>query len=101
MQRKNGGLAAWKARQRDFQKSGMTRRAYCEKNGIKLSTLDYWFSRIRKAEETHALVEIKPAPLQAANAAITVTMGRFRVEINDVAAVGALVQTLKALESSG
>ena len=99
MQEKNRGL--WETRLRDFQKSGMTRRAYCEKNGIKLSTLDYWFARVRKAEETRALVEIKPGPLRAASACVAVTTGRFRVEINDVAAIETLLQTLKALESLG
>ncbi len=60
MTMKSKKLEAWKKRWHDFQKSGLSRKAYCSKTGIKESTLDYWFSRIRKLEKNHGFVEVHP-----------------------------------------
>lgn len=101
MAKKSGKLEAWKKRRRDFQTSGLSRRAYCEKNKIKESTLDYWFSRIRKIEKNHGFIEVHPPAGNTSTAELVVTAGKYRIEINGSAGVSLLVQTLKALESMG
>ncbi len=97
----NERLEIWKERRREFQKSGMTRKGYCEKNGIKESTFDYWFSRIRKLEKSQRFVEIHPEAAGNTTAALVVTVGRFRIELQDSGAVQILATVVKALESVG
>jgi hypothetical protein len=99
MPKKSEGLEAWKKRRRDFQESGLNRREYCKKAGIKESTLDYWFSKIRKIEQNNGFVEVHPAPKQLPQAGLVVTVGKFRVEINGAEGVVLLCDTLKALDS--
>ena len=43
-----------------FAKSGMTRREYCAKHGIGMSTLDYWRRAQRKQKPTLVPVTIEP-----------------------------------------
>ncbi len=99
MRKSNGKLETWKARRREFEASGLTRRAYCQRNGIKVSTLDYWFSRLRKGQRTRGLVEIGCIATQSVKAMIVVQVGKFRVEINDPAAMQILAETVKTLGS--
>jgi hypothetical protein len=101
MTKKSEKLEAWKKRRLDFKKSDLSRRAYCKKAGIKESTLDYWFSRIRKIEKTNGFVEIHPAAVQSPVADLVVTAGKYRIEVNGSTGVSLLVQTLKVLESLG
>ena len=44
-----------------FAKSGMTRREYCAKNGIGMSTLDYWRRAHRREKPKLVEVEVEPA----------------------------------------
>ncbi len=101
MTKRCGKLEVWKKRRRDFQTSGLSRRAYCEKNKIKESTLDYWFSRIRKIEKTKGFIEIHSTAAQTPAVNVVITTGKYRIEINGSAGVALLGQTLKALESVG
>ena len=44
-----------------FAKSGMTRRAYCEKHNIGISTLDYWRrTQKRKPKLVEVAIEAQP-----------------------------------------
>jgi hypothetical protein len=43
-----------------FAKSGVTRREYCAKNGIGMSTLDYWRRVHRKEKPKLVKVDIEP-----------------------------------------
>jgi len=44
-----------------FAKSGMTRRAYCEKHTIGMSTLDYWRrTQKRKPKLVEVAIEAQP-----------------------------------------
>ncbi len=36
----------WQRHVDGWRSSGVTRKAYCEQNGIKLSTLDYWCKKL-------------------------------------------------------
>jgi hypothetical protein len=40
--RSKKSTACWKQHVQAFQKSGVTRQAYCEQNDIKVFQLDYW-----------------------------------------------------------
>jgi hypothetical protein len=45
-----------------FAKSGMTRREYCAKYGVAMTTLDYWRREHRKKKPRLVEVAIEPAP---------------------------------------
>lgn len=51
----------------DFERSGMSRRAYCEREGIALPTLDWYRRRARASRSSVNLVPVKvektPSPL--------------------------------------
>jgi hypothetical protein len=47
-----------------FAKSGMTRREYCAKHGIGISTLDYWRRAQRKLKATLVRVAMEEARVQ-------------------------------------
>jgi hypothetical protein len=59
-----------------FAKSGMTRRAYCEKHSIGISTLDYW-RRTQKGKPKLVEVAIEGQP--AAGFVLVLANGR-RIE---------------------
>ncbi len=99
MPKKSEGLEAWKKRKRDFRESGLSRRAYCQKVGIKESTLDYWFSRIRKLDKKDGFVEVHPTSVHQPHADLIVTTGKYRVEVSGSTGVAMLRETLNALES--
>lgn len=50
----------WRKRVLAFERSGLTRRAWCEGAGVAVATLDYWRSRLRASADrsTQALVPI-------------------------------------------
>jgi hypothetical protein len=61
-----------------FAKSGMTRREYCAKQGVAMTTLDYWRRAHRKQKPTMVAVEVEQAqPL--AGFALVLANGR-RIE---------------------
>jgi transposase-like protein len=61
-----------------YAPSGMTRREYCQKHNLPISTLDYWRRRIRKSKAR--LVEIAVEAAQpSAGFALVLTNGR-RIE---------------------
>jgi len=41
----------WRQQIEALKSSGLSRKAYCEKNQIKLSTLDYWRRKLSRSEE--------------------------------------------------
>ena len=60
----NGGMRSKEEIRRiveGFAKSGMTRREYCAKNGIGMSTLDYWRRAHRKQKPRLVEVGVEPA----------------------------------------
>jgi len=99
---KSGKLELWKRRRKAFQQSGSTRRAFCAKNHLKISTLDYWFSRIRDAERSQKLVELKTQEIPTVKSSLEVVVAdRYRIEIRDGFDVRLLGVLIKALESLG
>ncbi len=52
--------AQWRKRVLTFERSGLTRKAWCLRAGVAVATLDYWRSRLRDAGDRsgQALVPI-------------------------------------------
>jgi len=61
MQQRDKKSALWERRRAQYRSSGLSRRAFCEKHRLKLSTLDYWFCRLGKQERDCGLVELNPS----------------------------------------
>jgi hypothetical protein len=45
-------LQHWTQRLKDWAASGVTQRAYCEREGLKYGTFDYWRRQIRSTGTT-------------------------------------------------
>src|SRR5512141_3439294 len=54
----------WKRLVESFERSGMTRRTYCDRNHIKRYQLDYWRRRFRRAERVAPATGDSWIPLQ-------------------------------------
>jgi hypothetical protein len=92
-------LELWKRRRKQFRKSGLTRRAFCSKNRLKISTLDYWFARIGNLEKAQGLVEVKAKGIPAVNGCLEVVVGgKYLIEIRQGFDVQLFQELLKALE---
>lgn len=99
---KSEKLELWKRRRKAFQQSGSTRRAFCAKNHLKISTLDYWFSRVREAEKAQGLVELKSPSIPAMKSSLEVVVtDRYRIEVREGFDVPLLGELIRALESLG
>ncbi len=61
----NEKLRFWKQKLQEYRESGLSRKAFSEQNGVKRSTLDYWFTRLAKAQKAEGLVELMPVRLPA------------------------------------
>ena len=94
-------LELWKRRRQEFRKSGLTRKAFCARHRLAISTLDYWFSKIRDTETTQGLVELKPHAMAAVNGCLEVVVAeKYRIEIRhgfDSQLFRELIQTLESL----
>ena len=76
--------ANWKRLQQEYRNSGLSRKAFCRRFKLKLSTLDYWFARLRRQVEPEGLVELKGmASGPVAGSRLTlVTPAGIRLEIS-------------------
>jgi len=78
-----------------FAKSGMTRREYCEKHSIGISTLDYW-RRAPKSQPKLVEVAIEAQPLGGFS--LVLVNGR-RIESSWKFAEGDLTRLIRAAEA--
>lgn len=62
-----------------FGKSGLTRREYCAKQGVAMTTLDYWRRAQRKQKATLVRVALEEAHHPLAGFALVLANGR-RIE---------------------
>ena len=77
----NGGMRSKEEIRRiveGFAKSGMTRRGYCAKHRVAMTTLDYWRRAHRKQKPRLVEVEVEPAQ-PAGGFALVLANGR-RIE---------------------
>lgn len=100
--KENAKLKLWKQRRSEYRKSGLSRKAFCAKHRMKLSSLDYWFCRISKLEKAAGLVEVNPSAIVPVDSNIAVVVAqRFRVEVQrgfDRQLLGEVLQTLESLQ---
>jgi hypothetical protein len=95
-------LELWKKRRQEFRRSGLTRRTFCARHHLKISTLDYWFSRIRGMEGAQGLVELKPQALPAMKSCLEVVVAeKYRIEVRHGFDTELFAELIKALESLG
>jgi transposase-like protein len=81
-----------------FAKSGLTRREYCAKHGMTMTTLDYWRRAHRKQKPTLVPVAIEEAHHPLAGFALVLANGR-RIESSWSFAEADLQRLIRALES--
>jgi len=90
--------AGWKRLHEEYRNSGLSRKAFCRRFKLKLSTLDYWFARLRRQGGFEGLVELKGVVAgPAATGCLTLVVERFRLEIPqgcDMRLVGEVVRLL-------
>jgi hypothetical protein len=93
---KTGGIMAlktgqaasqvWRQHVEAFQKSGLTRPAYCRKHRIRVSQLDYWRRKLSSAgigEEEAQWVPVTIAEEAAeADCGIQLWIGKLRIELH-------------------
>jgi hypothetical protein len=56
----SGKLAYWSEQFAGWRASGLSRGAFCEREGLKLTTFDYWRARLGTSGESEA--KLKPIP---------------------------------------
>ena len=88
MKASEGTTVYWKRHVEAFQKSGMSRVAYCEQNELKVYRLDYWRHRFpdltRKGADrgpTWIPVEVKEDAGRETGESINLKIGRVEIEI--------------------
>jgi len=42
---------SWERHMRSYERSGASKKAYCEKHSLNIHTFDYWRSKLRRNEE--------------------------------------------------
>ena len=72
----------WAKRMRAFERSGLTRRAWCEQEGVPLSTLDYWRCRLRHSSSALVPVVVSDVAAKVASMEISVAGVQLRVPTN-------------------
>ena len=83
MQQRENKSALWERRRAQYRNSGPSRRAFCEKQHLKRSTLDYWFCRLGKQGRDCGLVELNPATIAPRTPSVVLSIGQdCRIEIH-------------------
>jgi hypothetical protein len=81
-----------------FAKSGLTRREYCAKQGVAMTTLDYWRRTHRKEKPTLVPVAIEEGHHPPAGFALVLANGR-RIESSWSFAQADLEKLIRAAEA--
>lgn len=80
-----------------YEESGLTRRTYCERRGIALTTLDY-YRRRRRMEPGWVAVEVEREP---AWSTMTVVLGNGRrIEVSGDFAETTLARLVRTVEGA-
>ena len=72
----------------DFYASGLTQREYITQKGVKLCTLQYWKSRVKKIEDStetssrNRFIEITPSKNSVA--VVEILVGAFRISFSSL-----------------
>lgn len=100
----------WSRHVRSWRQSGESAREYCERRGLKVGSLRYWSSRIRRdLNEKLTAAAAAPAPtvkmarvvreLPPRRPGISIAMGAFRVDVGPEFDEGVLGRVLDVLAS--
>jgi hypothetical protein len=81
-----------------FAKSGMTRREYCAKHNIAITTLDYWRRAEKKSRPKLVEVAIESAPQPVGGFALVLANGR-RIESSWKFAAADLTRLIQVAEA--
>jgi transposase-like protein len=75
-----------------YRKSGLSQKQWCERSGVKLSTLTYWLKRDREQAKGYSLVAVETTPREAR---VRINGVELAVEGKDgIAVLAALVREL-------
>lgn len=86
----------WKDLFEEYRNSGTRRKEFCSERGLKLSTFDYWRSRLRKLNEAQVPV-VKLTTVKRPTGPIRVRVGeRVVVELEGDAGEDQLRRVLRA-----
>lgn len=87
---------------RDFEQSGLSRKAFCSAHGVRLHTLDYYRGRYRShraAPDSQELLPVDLISMPAASGALRVELGHGRrIVVEAGFDVSVLKQLIAALE---
>jgi hypothetical protein len=104
MRSKPEAASYWRQHIEALRESGLTWKAYCEKNQIKLSTLAYWHHKLNPSgKQNKKAVEVDWIPLQVnddESSSIDLKMGRLVVTVRsgfDPSLLTELLRTIGAL----
>jgi len=73
-----------------LQRSGLSRRAYCQQNNLKISSLDYWRNKCKPSSTAVArrdggnrwvTLQVGDQPIAGPGARIRLRIGRFAIEV--------------------
>jgi hypothetical protein len=94
----------WRQHIEAIKSSGLTRKVYCEKNEIKLSTLDYWCQKLSRLEKRNKTNGIGWIPLQisedGSSSGIDLRVGRITITVMpgfDPSLLGDVLRIVNAL----
>lgn len=73
--------ALWRKRVLAFERSGLTRRAWCSRVGVAVSTLDYWRSRIGACAEGSGQALVPIVVSEVLTATTRNTSGAVEIEL--------------------
>lgn len=100
----------WRGRVEAWRQSGLSQRAFCERNQLALSTFQLWLRQLKsQASRASTIVEIVPVtvsriqPLRAQTPPIVVVMGggQYRLEVAEGFHSTTLREVVRALEGRG
>lgn len=93
----------WLRHIKALEESGLSRRAYCEQNHVKLSTLGYWCQKLNPAKASNKVHEAGWIPLQINEdepSGIDLRIGRITIEVKcgfDPSLLADVLRTINAL----
>jgi len=82
---------------REFENSGLTRREFCRRHGIAVTTLDYWR---RRGSRQPRLVEVEVAPRESAGQFTLALANGRRIECSWGFADAQLARLIRIAESA-
>jgi len=90
----------WRQHVEAYRTSGLTRKAYCERNQIKESAFGYWCTKMKRAEKSQDDLWIPLQISEERSSGIDIRFGRITLEVKpgfDKALLVDLLRTIGAL----